>query len=147
MTTKSNEINSINLQSIRSYSHELYRDDFLTIEKSLLIVADTNDAITYGTKGKVGNLKEVINALALRSFREFKPDEILIYQSIKIDGKEMLLRVFVQPHMGITRLIKWAVYRTTIGRMGDLPLEIVSITLAEADEVAIVNKARNSAYS
>jgi hypothetical protein len=133
------QFKSTTLEAKSPYQASVYRNDILPIAKTIYLLQESIN----GESGPVyeGGLMLATNSLLLRFKFGWSLDETIVL--LKSQSKEgpFYQRIFLEPRRGFTLRISWYAFRTTFGILGDIPLQIVGIKTAEADEIGLLNSA------
>lgn len=111
---------------------------------SVNIIAERALISAVGASFHHGTLAKVCNEVLLTHYSNVETDEplVLIIQNF---GKGLVFsRLYLSWNKGLSRFVSWQAYRGTLGRLGDLPLRIVSIKPARSDHASLAMKLLNS---
>lgn len=134
-----NQIKAISLEAKSTYLGSAFRKEILNTPKSIYLLEEKNGA--GGTNTYEGGLLLAANHLIMRYQKQLNFDEFIILLKITSNNQDTYLRVFLEPVRGVTRKIEWYIFRASFGRIGDIPLNICGIKVAEVDEVGLLKRA------
>lgn len=92
-----------------------------------------------------GTLAKVCNEVLLTHYSNLEEDEPLVFVLQDFGHGYVFSRFYLSWNKGLSRFVSWQAYRGTLGRLGDLPLKIISIKQARSDQAALLTRLLNSA--
>jgi hypothetical protein len=133
------QFKDITLEGKPSYTGKVYRHDILPISKTIYTLEES----TNQWPGRVyeGGLLIASNNLLLQFQKDWSLDKTVVLLITQSENGPFYQRIFLEPRSGSALRVSWYAFRTTLGRLGDIPLQIVGIKSAEADEVGLLNSA------
>lgn len=91
-----------------------------------------------------GTLAKVCNEVLLTHYSNLEEDEPLVFILQDFGHGFVFSRLYLSWNKGLSRFVSWQAYRGTLGRLGDLPLKIISIKPARSDQAALLTRLLNS---
>ncbi len=91
-----------------------------------------------------GTLAKVCNEVLLTHYSNLEEDEPLVFVLQDFGHSFVFSRLYLSWNKGLSRFVSWQAYRGTLGRLGDLPLKIISIKPARSDQAALLTRLLNS---
>jgi ribosomal protein L19 len=144
----SNKNHLINNEGKTTYRTMIFRKEMTRQPKSIYIFEEDRQMSQRYYGIVVGGLNRAINVTLMRYEEKLALESTLILLAERINGQQIFRRIFIQRKKGwLFQMVKWSAYRTTFGRAGDLPLEIVGITRACDDEILMIENLLNKTSS
>jgi hypothetical protein len=137
----SNEINNIEGKS--AYHINIWRRQLAVIPADILVIQEDNSVSSTHKNMITGGIHRVLNVALMRFKFECDLENTCVFLVQKSNKFTMVSRIFLQQKKGVFGQLKWRVYRSTFGRAGDLPLEIIGIKAAEADELNLLHQLKS----
>jgi hypothetical protein len=132
------------IEALTEYSAFVFQKAVTREEVSVNIIAERVLISAVGASFHQGTLAKVCNEVLLTHYSNVETDEplVLIIQNF---GKGLVFsRLYLSWDKGISSFVSWQAYRGTLGRLGDLPLKIISIKPARSDHASLAMKLLNS---
>ena len=132
------------IEALTEYSAFVFQKAVTGEEVSVNIIAERALISAVGASFHQGTLAKVCNEVLLTHYSNVETDEplVLIIQNF---GKGLVFsRIYLSWDKGLSSFVSWQAYRGTLGRLGDLPLKIVSIKPARSDHASLAMKLMNS---
>lgn len=147
MTTLLSLTSSKDLDCLPAYHTYLFRQELTGHSVDLLVLSEDRLMSITHNRMVIGGISRAINISLLRGLKSLSLHDSIILLAKIINGETYYQKIGIKRKKGLSSMISWATYRTTFGRAGDLPLEIIGITDANSDETQLANTLKNESSS